>query len=65
MIGLRPNAKAPECNEPPTTRRVNVTGMTQSQRRQLFIDHLNRGGFTGFTKRSEGEQTYYTFTYAN
>lgn len=45
------------------TKQINVTNLTQNQKRELFIEHLTRAGFTGFIKNAVGEKTYYTFTY--
>jgi hypothetical protein len=49
----------------PTTKQINVTNLTPSQQRELFINHLNQTGFTGFSKKVVGKQTYYIFTYKN
>jgi hypothetical protein len=50
-------------SNPPTTKQINVTDLTPSQQRQLFIDHINQAGFIGFSKEVIGKQTYYIFTY--
>jgi hypothetical protein len=55
----------PTQNHPPTTKQINVTNLTPSQQKELFINHLNQTGFTGFSKKVIGKQTYYTFTYKN
>jgi hypothetical protein len=55
----------PTQTAPPTIRQINVTDLTLSQQRELFINHLNQAGFSGFTKKKIGKQTYYTFTYKN
>lgn len=47
----------------PTTKRINVTDMTTSQRHKLFIDYMNQNCFAGFIKTDVGTQTYYIFCY--
>jgi hypothetical protein len=47
------------------TKQINVTDLTPSQKRDLFVSYITQAGFTGFIKKKIGEQTYYTFTYKN
>jgi hypothetical protein len=37
-------------NDSSTTKQINVTDLTCSQRRELFRDCLNQAGFIGFIK---------------
>jgi hypothetical protein len=62
VIGDRATAKASQSNTL-ATKQINVTDLTPSQQRKLFIDHINQLGFVGFSKQVIGKQTYYTFTY--
>ncbi len=48
-----------------TTKHIDVTGMTLTQRHELFKNYMNRGGFTSFIKRREGKHTFYIFHYKN
>lgn len=50
-------------NNQAVTKQVNVTDLTTSQKRELFISYLNQAGFVGFAKRKIDEQTHYIFTY--
>ncbi|MGD6851826.1 MAG: hypothetical protein ACQCN6_07195 [Candidatus Bathyarchaeia archaeon] len=50
-------------NTQPTTKQINVTDLTPNQQRELFCDCISQAGFTGFVKKKNGKQTYYTFTY--
>jgi hypothetical protein len=45
------------------TKKIDVTNLTSEQKHDLFIINLTQAGFTGFTKKKVGEQTYYTVTY--
>jgi hypothetical protein len=47
------------------TKQYNVTNLTPSQRRQLFIECMNKTGFTAFIKNQNNQQTHYTFQYKN
>ncbi|MDI9577863.1 MAG: hypothetical protein QM398_07005 [Thermoproteota archaeon] len=42
---------------------IDVTYMTQSRRRSIFIACMNRAGFSGFIKNIQNNQTYYIFLY--
>jgi hypothetical protein len=59
---IQNKARNPQ-NTPQVTKQVNVTNLTQNQKRELFIEHLTLAGFAGFVKNVVGEKTYYTFTY--
>jgi hypothetical protein len=41
---------------PSTTEQINVTNLSAGQKRELFINYLNREGFMGFVKEKVGEQ---------
>jgi hypothetical protein len=45
------------------TTHYNVTNLTPSQRRKLFIECMNQTGFTAFIKNQTNQQTHYTFQY--
>ena len=47
------------------TKQFNVTDLTLSQKRRLFVTCFAEGGFVGFDKRRVGDQTYYVFVYKN
>ena len=46
-----------------TIKRFNVTNMTPSERRKLFVNRISQNGFTAFIKNKENKQTYYVFHY--
>ena len=56
-------ANAPDQVDTQTTRRIDVTDLTPTQRRQLFADRFSQNGFVGFSKTCENRQTIYSFHY--
>lgn len=60
-IKINTNQKATQTSQ--TTEYINVTNLTPDKRRSLFIDNMNKTGFTTFIKHTQDNQTYFIFIY--
>ncbi|MCW4025820.1 MAG: hypothetical protein NWF01_12445 [Candidatus Bathyarchaeota archaeon] len=48
-----------------SAKQYDVTDLTPSQQRELFIKCINQAGFKAFIKHQNKKQTHYTFQYKN